>query len=95
MSKTLLSLTLALCTVPAWGATRTVTLSVPGMSCPTCPITVKKALNRVPGVLQVSSSLEKRQSIVTYDDSKASVDDLLMATEEAGYPSSVLTGDKR
>ncbi len=95
MNKTLLGLALVLCTVPTWAATRTVTLSVPGMNCPTCPITVKKALNRVPGVLQVSSSLEKRQSTVTFDDSKASVDDLIMATEEAGYPSSVLGGEKR
>lgn len=91
MNRFLLSLALALCTWPAWSATRTVTLSVPGMNCPTCPITVKKALTRVPGVLQVSSSLEKRQSTVTYDDSKAHVDDLIMATEEAGYPSSVLS----
>jgi len=26
---------------PAWAATQTVTLSVPGMTCAACPITVK------------------------------------------------------
>ena len=35
---------------PAWPATRTVTLSVPGMNCAACPITVKKALTKVGGV---------------------------------------------
>jgi len=29
-------------------ATQTVTLAVKNMTCPVCPITVKKALNRVP-----------------------------------------------
>ncbi|MCR2721459.1 mercuric transport protein periplasmic component, partial [Salmonella enterica] len=29
---------------PAWAAVQTVTLSVPGMTCAACPITVKKAL---------------------------------------------------
>lgn len=90
MSKRLIALCLAAAALPAWSAPRTVTLSVPGMNCPTCPITVKKALQRVPGVLQVSSSLEKRQSTVTFDDRKTNVDDLLMATEEAGYPSTLL-----
>ena len=94
MNKTLIGLALAMCAVPASSATRTVTLTVPGMSCPTCPITVQKALNRVPGVLRISSDLEKRQSTVTFDDSKASIDDLLMATGEAGYPSSVLSTTK-
>ncbi|MGC9159545.1 MAG: cation transporter, partial [Terracidiphilus sp.] len=39
--------------VSAFAATRTVTLSVPGMTCPVCPITVRKALREVPGVEKV------------------------------------------
>jgi len=35
---------------PAWAAVQTVTLSVPGMTCAACPITVKKALTKVGGV---------------------------------------------
>ena len=34
---------------PAWAATKTVTLSVPGMTCEVCPITVKRALSKVAG----------------------------------------------
>lgn len=90
-----LSLVLLACTLPAWSAVRTVTLSVPGMSCPTCPITVKRALGKVPGVMEVKSSLEKRQSTVTFDDSQASVDELITATEDAGYPSTLISPTTR
>ena len=29
---------------PFWAAPKSVTLAVPGMTCPTCPVTIKKAL---------------------------------------------------
>ena len=67
---------------------KTVTLSVPGMDCAACPITVKKALSRVPGVAKVSASFERKEAVVTYDDAKASVEDLTRATAGAGYSSS-------
>lgn len=73
-----------------WAASKTVTLSVPGMYCATCPITVKKALSQVPGVSKIVVSLEKRQAIVSFDDAKANVDALTWATQEAGYPSQPL-----
>ena len=76
-------------TVPALAATETVTLSVPGMTCAACPITVKKALSRVEGVSQIDVAYEKREVAVTFDDAKTSVQKLMMATEDAGYPSSV------
>lgn len=76
-------------TAPALAATETVTLSVPGMTCAACPITVKKALSRVGGVSQVDVAYEKREVAVTFDDAKTSVQKLIMASEDAGYPSSV------
>lgn len=45
---------------PAWAATKTVALSVPGMTCAACPITVKKALTKVDGVQKAKVSYEKR-----------------------------------
>ena len=82
----ILLLTLA---APAWAAPRTVVLSVPGMDCAACPITVSKALKRVPGVSQVEVTFEKREARVTFDDAKVTVDALLLATKNAGYPSTV------
>nr|EKT8064041.1 mercury resistance system periplasmic binding protein MerP [Pseudomonas aeruginosa] len=64
-------------------------LSVPGMTCAACPITVKKALTKVEGVTKAEVSYEKREAIVTFDDAKTSAQALTKATEDAGYPSSV------
>ncbi len=73
--------------LPALAATKTVTLAVPSMTCPVCPITVKKALNAVPGVSKVDVSFAKKHAVVTYDDAKTNVAALTKATADAGYPS--------
>ena len=73
----------------AFAETKTVTLSVPGMNCDLCPLTIKKAISRVPGVASVGASYEKKEAVVTYDDSKTSVEALTKATANAGYPSTV------
>lgn len=90
MKKLLASFALAtLIATPVWAATQTVTLSVPGMTCAACPITVKKALTKVDGVTKAEVSFENREAIVTFDDSKTNAPALTKATEDAGYPSSV------
>ncbi|MBA2238745.1 MAG: mercury resistance system periplasmic binding protein MerP [Lysobacter sp.] len=71
---------------PASAAERTVTLSVPGMTCAACPITVKKALNGVDGVRRVAVTYEPREAVVTYDDAVTDVQALAKASENAGYP---------
>lgn len=83
---TLVSLAAVFAT-PVWAATKTVRLSVPGMTCAACPITVKKALSRVKGVEKVEVSFEKREAVVTFDDAKTDVNALRKATADAGYPS--------
>jgi mercuric ion binding protein len=90
MKKLLASFALAtLVATPVWAATQTVALSVPGMTCAACPITVKKALTKVDGVTKVEVSFENREAIVTFDDAKTNAQALTKATEDAGYPSSV------
>lgn len=74
---------------PAWAATKTVTLSVPGMTCEACPITVKKALSKVVGVVKAEVNFEKREAAVTFDDAKTSIEALTKATTNAGYPATV------
>ena len=74
---------------PAWASSQTVTLSVPSMDCPVCPITVKKALTKVGGVIKAEVNFDKRLAVVTYDDAKTSVGALTKATTDAGYPSAV------
>lgn len=74
-------------TAPAWASPQTVTLNVSGMTCAACPITVRKALEKVPGVSKVDVRLEKKQVLVTFDDTKTNTDALVKATTNAGYPS--------
>ena len=83
----LLSALLLAAALPALAATKTVTLAIPSMTCPVCPITVKKALKAVPGVSQVNVNFDKKDAVVSFDDSKTSVAALTKATADAGYPS--------
>ena len=79
--------TIAVFASPLWAAPQTVTLAVPGMNCPVCPITVKKALMKVDGVSETQVRFEQREAVVTFDDAKASAEALIQATTNAGYPS--------
>lgn len=75
---------------PAWSATRTATLSVPDMSCATCPITIKVALKRLAGVTGVKSRLDVRETQVVFDDAQVTLEAITRSTKEAGFPSEVL-----
>lgn len=72
---------------PVRATPQTATLSVPGMTCSACPLTVKQALNKVPGVSKTDVSFEKRQAVVSFDDAKTNLQALTKATADAGYPS--------
>ena len=80
------SLLTTFCT-SAWAASKTVTLSVPGMTCAACPITIKKALTEVDSVTEAEVSFDKKEAVVTFDDTKTSVSALIGATTNAGYSS--------
>nr|WP_181374855.1 mercury resistance system periplasmic binding protein MerP [Polaromonas sp. H6N]AWD72237.1 mercuric transport protein, periplasmic component, MerP [Polaromonas sp. H6N] len=86
MKKLFVILALAAISAPIWAATQTVTLSVPGMTCATCPITVKKALSKVEGVSRTNVTFAKREAVVTFDDGKTTIAKLTQATHNAGYP---------
>jgi mercuric ion binding protein len=91
--RTLLALILvavaALAALPAAAGARTVTLEVRGMVCQLCPITVRMALEKMPGVEKAEVSLEHKTAIVTFDDAVTGVEALLDATKNAGFPSSL------
>jgi periplasmic mercuric ion binding protein len=81
-------------TAPAWASPQTVTLNVSRMTCAACPITVKRALEKVAGVSKIEVQYEKKQMLVTFDDAKTNTDALVKATTDAGYPSKVETASK-
>lgn len=73
----------------ASAAEKTVVLSVPGMTCEACPIAVRKALEKVPGVSKVKATFEPKEAVVTFNDEKTSVEALLEATKRVGFPAQV------
>lgn len=75
---------------PVWAAPKTTLLSVPGMNCAACPVTVKLALTKTPGVTKAEVNLGKRQVLVSFDDTKTNTTLLMQATSNAGYPSDVV-----
>ena len=65
---------------------KSATLIIDKMYCVACVQTVKKALNKVPGVVKADVNLDKKTATVSYDATKAGVNDLLEATANAGFP---------
>ena len=83
-------LLIALLTAPlsALAATpQTVVLDVKNMTCELCPITVKSALGKVPGVADTKIDLATMTATVKFDPDKANVAALVKATTNAGFPS--------
>ena len=68
---------------------RTVTLDVINMDCAACPITVRKALEKVPGVDTAKVDFKTKRAVVAFDPAKTTPEALTRATTEAGFPSSV------
>ena len=71
------------------GGQQTTILDVQNMTCGLCPITVKKSLEKIPGVADAKVDFDKKTATVRFDTDKASVAALVKATTEAGFPSAV------
>lgn len=63
-----------------------VTFTIEKMTCAMCPITVRKAMEKVEGVLSVVTDYDTRTAVVVFDPAKANVEDIAKASENAGYP---------
>ena len=72
--------------------TAQVVLAVENMTCASCPLTVGSSLRQVPGVVDVQATLDPPEAVVSYDPSRVTIDDLIEATTNAGYPSSLKEG---
>ncbi len=52
-------------------------------------ISVQRSLTKVNGVSKADVSLEKAEAVVSFDDAKTSIEALLKAIKDAGYPSTL------
>jgi mercuric ion binding protein len=89
MRKLLITALAALPLVALAATQKTVTLDVKNMTCELCPITVRKSLEKVPGVSAVNVDFDRKTATVSFDPDKARPDALIRATTNAGYPSTV------
>lgn len=64
----------------------TVTFDVENMTCATCPIAVRKAMQRVEGVIEVEISMVDESAIVTYDPSVTTAMEIGQASTDVGFP---------
>lgn len=95
MNKMILSFALVTVSLSTLANPKTVTLDLPTMNCAMCPITVRKALTQVEGVAKAEVSYEQKQAVVTFEDAKTNTDELIEATTNAGYPSTIVSEKKR
>jgi len=76
-------------TSPAAIATARFTIS--NMTCPTCPITVKRAMLGVDGVREVEIDFGSKTATVAYDPPKTSKTKIAAASTNAGYPARAIS----
>jgi mercuric ion binding protein len=87
-----------LCALPpgAFAATaQTAVLDIQNMTCPVCSITVHKALEKVPGVIEATVDYDHKTATVKYDAEKTNPAALVKATTNSGFPSTVHSGAQK
>jgi mercuric ion binding protein len=67
-------------------AEQSVIFAVDRMTCAACPITVRKAMERVDGVRSVSVDFATRTATVLFDPSRTTPEEIGAASTRAGYP---------
>jgi len=83
----------ALVASPLMAAEQTVTFSVPGMYCASCPFIVEAAMGEVEGVISVTADSETRTALVVFDDEIASTEDIADASAFAGYEAALVEAE--
>ncbi len=73
-------------------AFETAEFSVENMTCASCPITVRKAMERVPGVQSVEVDFKTKIATVEYDPALSSPADIAAAPTGNGYPATLIEG---
>ena len=86
---TIVFLTPIVLAAPAIAGEHSVVLDVSTMMCGADPHNIKNALSSLAGVSKVEIFLQQKTAVVTFDDQKSTVDQMLSAMAGAGYASLV------
>jgi len=95
MRKLLASLLIGLPLAAFAAAPQTAVLDVQNMTCSMCSITIHKALQKVPGVIEAKVDYDHKTATVKYDADKTSPSGLMKATANAGFPSTLHSGEQK
>jgi mercuric ion binding protein len=68
------------------------TFNVEKMTCATCPITVRKAIQRVDGVKEVTVDYDSKTATVTYDSSLTDTKLISDSSSNVGFPATLIEG---
>ena len=86
----LASVTLALLSHAAMAIdSRSATLEIKGMTCASCPLTVKQLLKNQPGVSETSVDYKSQSAQVKFDPDKTQPEQLAKAISAIGFPTTV------
>ncbi len=80
----------------AWADTEQVTedtqsFAIEKMTCAMCPITVRKAMERVDGVQSVTVDYDTKTAIAVFDPAKTSAKAIADASTDVGYPATPIS----
>lgn len=65
---------------------QTASFAVENMTCATCPITVRRAMEGVAGVQEVTIDYEARTATAQFDPERTTISAIASASINAGYP---------
>lgn len=68
---------------PAWA--EKACFEVQGMTCATCPLTVKAAVKKLIGIREVTASLQEKNAVVDFDSRKINAAEIKKAIDSVGY----------
>ena len=82
---TVLAFMLILNSITVLAATRSVTIRVKGMTCGSCAISVKKALQSTEGVEDARVDFKSGKAVIKYDDQKITIAKLREVITNTGF----------
>ena len=70
-------------------AETTASFAIAKMTCATCPLTVRLAMEGVEGVIDVEVDYGTKVATVTFDDAKTNPEDIAEASTNVGFPATL------
>lgn len=67
------------------GLLETVTIEVEGMTCESCEVPIKAALDKTPGVRSAEVSFKNENARIQYDPTQTNLDQIKSAINSTGY----------